>query len=66
MKEIFRYSTGFSARQAQDSDDSGDEDDLNTAGLSNVDKKYLYDEHKKSRTKQIRNARISKETSPQY
>ncbi|KAI8088593.1 interferon-related developmental regulator-domain-containing protein [Thamnidium elegans] len=66
MKEIFRYSTGFSSRQAQDSDDSGDDDDLNTGGLSNVDKKYVYDENKKSRTKQIRNARIIKETSPAY
>lgn len=66
MKEIFRYSTGFSSRQAQDSDDSGEEEDLNTGGLSNVDKKYVYDENKKSRTKQIRNARIVKETSPAY
>lgn len=67
MKDIFRYSTGFAGRQQDDSDDSGDEGGLmSTAGLSNVDKKYLYDENKKSRSKQIRSARIGKETNPDY
>lgn len=63
MKDIFRYSTGFSARQ-QDSDDSGDEEDM--SGLSNVDRKYMYDENKKSRSKQIRSARLGKESAPEY
>ncbi|CAO3651329.1 unnamed protein product [Mucor hiemalis] len=65
MKEIFRYSTGFSSRQAQDSDDSGDDEDDGTP-LSNVDRKYMYDENKKSRSKQIRNARLGKESNPDY
>jgi hypothetical protein len=64
MKDIFRYSTGFSSRQQLDSDDSGDEEDV--AGLSNVDRKYIYDENKKSRTKQIRTARLGKESNPDY
>lgn len=76
MKEIFRYSTGFSfsSRQQQQSDDSGDDnndDDNNNNGaggvpLSNVDRKYMYDENKKSRSKQIRSARLGKETNPEY
>lgn len=65
MKEIFRYSTGFSSRQAQDSDDSGDDDD-DGVPLSNVDRKYMYDENKKSRSKQIRSARLGKESNPEY
>lgn len=66
MKEIFRYSSGFSSRQQDNSDDSGDENGVSTASLSNVDKKYLYDENKKSRSKQIRSARIGKESNPDY
>lgn len=64
MKDIFRYSTGFSARQQQDSDDSGDEEDMSS--LSNVDRKFMYDENKKSRSKQIRSARLGKESAPEY
>jgi hypothetical protein len=66
MKEIFRYSTGFVSRQQDESDDSGDEEGISTTGLSNVDRRYVYDENKKSRSKQIRNARIGKETNPEY
>jgi hypothetical protein len=64
MKEIFHYSTGFSSRQQQDSDDSGDE--VDNATLSNVDRRYIYDENKKSRSKQIRSARLGKESAPTY
>ncbi|KAI7906533.1 interferon-related developmental regulator-domain-containing protein [Cokeromyces recurvatus] len=67
MKEIFRYSTGFSSRHQQfDSDDSDDEIGFNKSSLSNVDRKFLYDENKKARTKQIRNARLGKENPPVY
>ncbi|KAG2213015.1 hypothetical protein INT47_011164 [Mucor saturninus] len=67
MKDIFRYSTGFVGRPQDDSDDSDEEGGgISTAGLSNVDKKYLYDENKKSRSKQIRSARIGKESNPDY
>lgn len=60
MQAIFRYSTGL--RQV-DSDDSGEEDDH---PLSNVDRKYIHDENKKSRTKQLRNARLNKESTPTF
>jgi hypothetical protein len=58
---MFNISAGYSSRQQQDSDDSEQDDDLDAGGLSNVDRRYIYDENKKSRTKQIRNARIGKE-----
>ncbi|KAI8886298.1 IFRD-domain-containing protein [Backusella circina FSU 941] len=60
LQYMFHFSSSYSSRQQQDSDDS-DQDDIDTAGLSNVDRRYIYDENKKSRTKQIRHARIGKE-----
>lgn len=61
LQYMFNISAGYSSRQQQDSDDSEQDDDLDAGGLSNVDRRYIYDENKKSRTKQIRNARIGKE-----
>jgi hypothetical protein len=66
MKEIFRYTTGFSSRQQQDSDDSCDEDRYGRSNFSNVDRKYMYDENKKSRSKKLRNERLGKENPPAY
>lgn len=60
MKGIFRYSIG---RQQEDADDSGDDDAFDKSTLSNVDRKFINDENKKSRTKQLRNARLGKESS---
>lgn len=60
MQAIFHYTAGF--RQA-DSDDSGEDDDYQ---LSNVDRKYLHDENKKSRSKQLRNARLNKDVAPTF
>ncbi|GAN08689.1 interferon-related developmental regulator 2 isoformX2 [Mucor ambiguus] len=60
MKGIFRYSIG---RQQEDADDSGDDDAFDKSTLSNVDRKFINDENKKSRTKQLRNARLGKEGS---
>jgi hypothetical protein len=59
---MFNISAGYSSRQQQDSDDSEQDDDFDAGGLSNVDRRYIYDENKKSRSKQIRNARIGKES----
>ena len=63
MKGIFRYSIG--RQQPEDPDDSGDEEGIDGSILSNVDRKYINDENKKSRTKQLRNARLGKE-NPSY
>lgn len=63
MKGIFRYSIG--RQQPEDSDDSGNEEGFDGSALSNVDRKYINDENKKSRTKQLRNARLGKE-NPSY
>jgi hypothetical protein len=60
MQAIFHYTAGF--RQV-DSDDSGEEDDY---AISNVDKRYIYDENKKSRSKKLRNARLTKEAPPAF
>lgn len=62
IKSIFRYSTGRQ-QQIQDSDDSDDEEGIDRSALSNVDRKYINEENKKSRTKQLRNARLGKENS---
>ncbi|CEP18131.1 hypothetical protein [Parasitella parasitica] len=59
IKGIFRYSVG--RQQEDDSDDSGDEVGFNRSALSNVDRRYFNEESKKSRTKQLRNARMGKE-----
>ena len=53
LKQIFHYSIGYS-RQAIDSDDSGEDEEI----LSNVDRRYMYDENKKFRSKQLRTARL--------
>ncbi|KAI8084294.1 interferon-related developmental regulator-domain-containing protein [Gilbertella persicaria] len=65
MKEIFHYTTGYASRQ-QFTDDSDDEDGYDVSALSNVDRKYLFEENKKNRSKQIRNARLGKENPPVY
>ncbi|KAG1454180.1 hypothetical protein G6F56_007387 [Rhizopus delemar] len=57
LKQIFHYSFGFSSKQ--DSDDSGDDEDE----ISNVDKRYIYDENKKFRSKQLRTARLGKDNA---
>lgn len=67
MKEIFRYSVGFSSRHQYDSDDySKDEDGYDPSNMSNVDRKYVYYENKKSRSKKLRNERLGKENPPTY
>lgn len=60
MKGIFRYSIG--RQQLEDPDDSGNEG-FDESISSNVDRKYINEENKKSRTKQLRNARLGKENS---
>ncbi|KAK9687936.1 hypothetical protein K7432_014581 [Basidiobolus ranarum] len=62
MEGILRYSIG---RQQQDSDDSGDEDGFDRSTLRKVDRKFIDDENKKSRIKQLRKARLGKE-KPTY
>ncbi|KAI8984459.1 interferon-related developmental regulator-domain-containing protein [Mycotypha africana] len=63
MSSIFHYSTGGPHYYDSDSDD---DTSFDISELSNVDKKYLFEENKKSRTKHLRNARLGKENPPVY
>ncbi|CEG66232.1 hypothetical protein RMATCC62417_02847 [Rhizopus microsporus] len=58
LKQIFNYSTGISSQQ-DDEDESEEEEEV----LSNVDRRYFYDETKKIRSKQLRLARLGKENA---
>ncbi|OBZ91236.1 Interferon-related developmental regulator 1 [Choanephora cucurbitarum] len=62
MKSIFHYKVGH----ASHFEDSDEDDAYDMSTLSNVDRKYIYGENKKMRSKQIRNARITKEHTPAY
>lgn len=55
MHQIFNYKSGYAGA---DSDD--DSDGWNAGELSKVDKRYVYDESKKMRSKQLREARSRK------
>ncbi|ORY98044.1 interferon-related developmental regulator-domain-containing protein [Syncephalastrum racemosum] len=55
MHQIFNYKSGYAAA---DSDD--DSDGWNAGELSKADKRYVYDESKKMRSKQLREARTRK------
>ncbi|KAI9497802.1 interferon-related developmental regulator-domain-containing protein [Zychaea mexicana] len=57
LRQIFRFPAWYF--RAGD-DDSDNDDDLNR--MSKVDRKYVYDENKKARSKQLRDARSSKRT----
>ncbi|KAI8353273.1 interferon-related developmental regulator-domain-containing protein [Choanephora cucurbitarum] len=62
MKSTFHYKVGHTSHF----DDSDEDDAYDISTLSNVDRKYIYGENKKMRSKQIRNARITKEHTPAY
>ncbi|KAI7868494.1 interferon-related developmental regulator-domain-containing protein [Spinellus fusiger] len=53
--QIFHYSGKFSSKQPNTYED------IDVQGMSRVDKRYVYDEREKSRTRQLRSARNTKE-----